>query len=126
VPRIRWYQFLHRLKPYQLDVGARMLQAGDISDIDEAGMQFLNHCREYHDVLLLNKNAPWSSYQTTMRRLHQLGIINLSLTLVGRKRLPVEQLLKEKEQVRTTPHHTTSHPTTPHHTGPCTKRAQDA
>ena len=40
VPRIRWYQFLHRLKPNQLDAGARMLQAGDISDIDEAGMQF--------------------------------------------------------------------------------------
>ena len=77
VSRVRWYQFLHGLTRAQLDAGARMLQSSDVSDLDSAGMSFLEHLRTYHDVLLISRGCPFSKYRERLRRLHELGIINL-------------------------------------------------
>ena len=101
VPRRRWFAFLHGLERKHLDAGAHMLQASAESDLGEEEMQFLRLLRAYSDVLLLGPEDPWTSYQERLSKLHSLGIINLSLTLVGQKCEPIEQFKARKEhQVR--------------------------
>ena len=80
VPRLRWYEFLHGLTREHLDSGARMLQVSCISDLDKSAMEFLSLLRDYSDVLLLGREDPWTAYQTQLKKLHDLDMLNLSLT----------------------------------------------
>ena len=74
-----------------------MLQASTLSDVDASGMEFLRTLRDNSDLLLLDAEDPWTAYQTQLRKMHNFGILNLSLTLVGTNKLPLEQLTADKE-----------------------------
>lgn len=69
-----------------------MLQVSCVTDLDAQGMDLLKLLRQYSDVMLLEAKAPWIAYQKQIAKLHQLGIVNLSLTLLGSNQLPLEQV----------------------------------
>ena len=48
-------------------------------DLTAREQELLCHLREFHDVLILQKTDPLHMYQTRLRSLHQMGMINLSL-----------------------------------------------
>ena len=55
-------------------------------------MQFLSLLRDYSDVLLLGREDPWTAYQAQLKKLHELGILNLSLTPLVRDAVFLQQV----------------------------------
>lgn len=49
------------------------------ADLDEEQRELLRVLRSFHDVLLLNEDDSLQMYQTRLRSLYRLGMINLSL-----------------------------------------------
>ena len=55
-------------------------------------MEFLSLLRDYSDVLLLGREDPWTAYQTQLKKLHDLGMLNLSLTPLVRDAVFLQQV----------------------------------
>ena len=77
----RWARFLNGFTSWHLQSATKLLDMHTVKDLDEDGSRILDYLRKYHDVLMLESDAPFSSFKMQLYRLHQYGIVNLSIAL---------------------------------------------
>ena len=83
VSLVRWAKFLDLWSVDDLNTASRMLRCGCYNDLAEKERKLLQTLRDkYADLLFLKKDDGLKEYQKTLRRLHNLGILNLHLTSV--------------------------------------------
>ena len=75
----RWATFLNHWSSAELACATNLVCAHVCADLSADEHELLYTLRKFHDVLLLSKEDPFHAYQTRLRTLHRLGIINLSL-----------------------------------------------
>ena len=93
VSLVPWAKFLTDFWTSQdLDVGARLMHASSAEDLSEAGAALMQRLRNNHGVLMLEKHASISKYTARLKQLYQLGMLNLSLELVGPRNTPASQI----------------------------------
>lgn len=93
VSLLHWAKFLTNFwTSHDLDVGARLMHARSAEDLSEAGAALMERLRKNHEVLMLEKNASIVKYTDRLKQLYQLGMLNLSLELVGSRNTPASQL----------------------------------
>ena len=80
---VRWAKFLDLWSVDDLNTASRMLRCGCYNDLAEKERKLLQTLRDkYSDLLFLKKDDGLKSFQKQLRRLHNLGILNLHLTSV--------------------------------------------
>ena len=80
---VEWARFLSLWSVADLDAAARLVRVSSVHDLDEAERELLQTLREtYSHLLFLKSDDPLSLYQKQLKRLHDLGILNLHTTSV--------------------------------------------
>lgn len=92
----RWATFLNEWTAYDLGTATNLVCAHVCADLTADEHELLVTLRRFHDVLLLDEKDPLHAYQTRLRSLHQLGMINLSFP---RPNELISQLLREKRSL---------------------------
>lgn len=82
-----------------MDVAARLLHVSSESDMSEGDHAFVRDLRTFHDVLLLDEEAPMADYLQRLRELRDLGILNLHLVVVGPRNTPYHSIQYEKRSL---------------------------
>ena len=75
----KWATFLNFWSASDLGTATNLLCAHVCADLTSREHELLSHLRKFHDVLLLQEDDPLCAYQTRLRSLHQMGMLNLSL-----------------------------------------------
>ena len=75
----KWARFLHTWGAKDLGTATSLVNAHVFADLDSEERALLQVLRKYHDVLLLKQDDSLQMYQTRLRSLYKLGILNLSL-----------------------------------------------
>lgn len=75
----KWATFLNMWGAKDLGTATNLVTAHVFADLDAQQRDLLKVLRTFHDVLLLNQDDSLELYQTRLRSLYKLGIINLSL-----------------------------------------------
>ena len=77
----RWVTFEKSWTHGSLSQATSLLMLSSVSDLNKGQSMLLQTLRTFHDVLMLDKDDPFHAYQTRLRSLDSLGMINLSLAL---------------------------------------------
>lgn len=97
IKEIDWAKFLSQWTHEMLDAASRLLLLSSPKDLETDTAKALAFLRENHQLLLLQRDDKMSVYQQTLARLHDLGMLNLSLVLVGPQGRP---LCQERKTIR--------------------------
>ena len=104
----RWETFLNYWNSDDLASATNLVCAHVVADLTMNEQDLLCNLRQFADVLLLDKQDPLHVYQTRLRSLNRLGILNLSLSssdaslsqLLARKRSLEASLREAKKRNR--------------------------
>lgn len=78
----RWAVFLQWWTCARLGSATRMLDADVVGDLSPYDKMLYRQLREFTDVLLLKQTDPLHMFQTRLRSMHNLGMLNLSLATI--------------------------------------------
>ena len=80
---VEWGRFLELWSVDDLDSAARMLRVSSVQDLAADERELLRLLRDkFSHLLFLNRDDPFELYQKQLRRLNDLGILNLNITPV--------------------------------------------
>ena len=96
----RWAEFLQMVTEQRshLCSATRMLDVSSEKDLRDEDRLFMKKLRQYHDVLFVEEGDSFGIYQERLRKMHNLGILNLSFAPIDEKD-ELQQAMAEKRSL---------------------------
>lgn len=99
VPLKIWKDFLKTWTPQDLDVMSRLIMLSSPADMTVGESSLLARVREWHEVLMVSKEAPFAAWKARLKELDKIGLINLSLITMGARNTPFSKLQADRRSM---------------------------